>query len=822
MAIILRSLLNNARAKGKVLTPGQLTRARHNRALEEGKKYIRVNSGEEKYILSHPAIRVRRALNDDFNDPDYARDWLIRSNLYNSHTPPPPPFTDANGNVIPEPAPKHSIFDLLDRSSALIAKKESDIGTYPFRPYSGQTITNAAPNQIKLLGLEDYYTNKSAPYHKKMQRNLQTNFDIASVDFKTARLNEIRNQSLNAVNYDFLSSIFGDRLDKQRLSNLYADTSKNLDTGLNMAAKEYEKLNEANRLQQKVKQNILHGVLGKLATDKQSKRDLYLQHLKAAANQEHGIKNLQLRAEKFKYDEEQATPAKKLQALKHKLANITAGGIREDMDSSTLDAKGEQISRLLSRYEADSRNPQGYQGKIAAGISPALQSSWDLLNQMSPNYKSSVYGDKKALEKKMLGTANPLVLNQKDDYTNSQEAIILGEYQDAKQRLVEATKNKHAKLGMFGTTQHQDELQSGLGQLEEKLLNNLSALNLEKDRGYLENKAKEDGLDLARLQNLSDLDRGMSEKIYDIPKLMNKKGVKAFQDESEANQELYNNYYNQNSWAYDDQVAINKEQGKSELIKGIYGSLGISPSKLDIDDFAKQTQQNYAMNKFNQEQVSDYISKLSQLQSQFDQQKLNITGLENQKAEVEQHYQSALNDKLKLESELIHARNQLKIAPQSPYTQEKINQLQVALSANKMNLAQLQNSLREMQSVISSKDNEINSYKSYIDRLTGEKNSMQKVLGQTQSQLNVLEKQKQVEQEKQRRYQEQQAKQAQEAANEAAYYAKRQREYNETTEAIKAEMVAAGWQWNGGRSFITKVPLVYGNYRYAPNSTYTR
>lgn len=350
--------------------------------------------------------------------------------------------------------------------------------------------------------------------------------------------------------------------------------------------------------------------------------------------------------------------------------------------------------------------------------------------------------------------------------------------------------------------------------------------NKGRDHRYLENKAREEGLDLARLQNLSNLDRGMSEKIYDVPKLMNTKGVKTFKDESEANQELYNSYYNQNSWAYDDQVAINKEQGKNELVNSIYGRLGISPSKLDINDFANMTQQQYIMNATNQGQLDSYISRLAALQGQYDTQKLNITDLNNQKAQLEQHYQGALNEKLRLESELIEARNQLKQNPQSISSQERVNELQRALSSSQLSMAQLQNNLTDMQSGLASKDNEINSYKSYIDRLTGERDSIQRVLGQTQSQMDSIRAREQaVEQQrlkKEREDRELYERQADAARRKAEWEAEEARKAEITRQAIIKDMQGAGWVHISGTSFIANRPILYQGRWYQTNSTYTR
>lgn len=232
------------------------------------------------------------------------------------------------------------------------------------------------------------------------------------------------------------------------------------------------------------------------------------------------------------------------------------------------------------------------------------------------------------------------------------------------------------------------------------------------------------------------------------------------------------------------------------------------------------------MNATNQGQLDSYISQLAALQGKYDEQKLDMSNLDNQRVSAEQNYQGALNEKLRLESELIEARNQLKQTPQSMYNQQRVQDLQEALSANQMNMNQLQNSLTEMQSGLASKDNEINTYKSYIDRLTGERDSIQSVLSQTQTRVNALQQAESVANQKrldkERSDREWDERQAEYARQRAAGELEEARKAAIASERIMHEMLSAGWTHTEGTNFKAEKPLIYGGRFYAPGSTYNR
>ena len=581
-------------------------------------------SAEEIYVLNHPDIQTRRWLNPgQFNDVNYARDWLQRGGIYNFN----PRQHDRKGF-------ENTLEGRIEKGYSRLAQDRARLGGLNYPAYQGKTMSPMSDLTQRARGLQEYYGSKPIPYSNKISSVLSRPTGLSG-DSTTGLLDRIGQSQrgygsslLGALQKEFRSS-YNDRVDRfQRKSG--QDTNRGI--------REFSgKLGDINTLSRNLDQNANQATakaLQSLSGQKQARRNLLIDNLDQFGKQKHALTNLKLQADKAAFDQEARDPHEKANRLEEVLNNAN-NAIRGDIHPDLEQSMANQVNQAMTAYNTPTSR---YQGQMIADSNPELEVSQELLGRLSPKFRDSFYPERKELTNNLSNSEQSVSQSTLDKVPEAIRGQIEQLEYAGKKRLksdLGTLSNKYTRLGQYGSPQHMSAAEERARELNQASLEQRNKLIEGNLKNQLQMQHQSNIGDIEKLGMLGELGQqefgGTLQNIRDLNRL----GSTKWQNSQAENEELYKNYMNEAMWMWPHMRGQAMRSGRSGAFSDVFNTM--RNNNISLENLAnlntnyqelERERDNYRTQIANQ--ANQYQGQISNLQSQLDEQRRLVADRQRQ------------------------------------------------------------------------------------------------------------------------------------------------------------------------------------------------
>ena len=454
--------------------------------------------------------------------------------------------------------------ELTREGYKILARDRARLGSRGYTAYPGKTTTPMSSLTQRARELEEGYRQKGMPYAKKIESVFNRGNEGLSQESIRSLLDQLGQEQrrvtegplLNTMNKQFREAY--EPYEERRSQK----GEKDINRGMGLAESELQNTGQAlGNLQGKHNEKLID-TLQNLSQNKQLRRKELVGQLNNLGSQKHAHQNMVNAADRARFQQETEWPGQKLNFLEQGLNRY--GNVWEGKHPDIASAEGQQLAQTLRAYGIDPSKPidewnanqfesmRPYPGQLVAPITPEQQSSYDLLERISPKVGDTYSDERKRMAKNLSGneTIGERVLPNLYPAMNPQtESLDI----EAKRRLKDdlgAIGAQWGSRGGYGSPSHLKEASKRERQIQQALLRartNLLDTTLRNQAGLQYSK---DTNEVRRLGQLgSEGSREFGNTLSNINSL-NQVGVNKQNNQQRGLEQPYNDYLNETMYKW--------------------------------------------------------------------------------------------------------------------------------------------------------------------------------------------------------------------------------------------------------------------------------
>jgi len=519
---------------------------------------------------------------------------------------------------------------LLEEAYKLIAKDRARLGGMNYSTYPAKTAPAMSTLTQRAREYQDKFAQKPAPYANKINRVLGKSNEALPQGNIQDLLNQMR-QSQEGSNENLMGQLrnqFRTSYTPEREESQRNTAAQDIGRGNQELSGRLQDINRTASNLEGTKNLQTAKTLQNLQSGKQLRQQTVVHNLDQFGNQKHTYGNKVIAADKARFNEEVNDPQRRLQMLTEALEphRKNFGGdsqIHPDLEKpaseemiKALRAYGIDTSKPTEQWGIARTEPTKYTGQMVANLTPKMQSSYNLLERISPSFKGSQHAQQKEITRGLVGDETIARKALRNVPTAMQgKASQLEE--DARQRMqkdLTAINNKYIKLGQYGSQQHMSEAELRAQEINKSMSNQRNNYLDESLRNQI---AMQHEGEIGNIQKLNVLGEAAHSEfgnaLNDIRGL-NKIGSNEWKNEQGDLDQLYKNYQNERLWEWPHMRNSVRGEAHDEILGnaavrglGIDELANLNSRYSELQRELQNTNQNYAgeRNRFNAELATE-------------------------------------------------------------------------------------------------------------------------------------------------------------------------------------------------------------------------
>lgn len=467
-----------------------------------------------------------------------------------------------------------SLEELIEEGYKRIARDRARLAGSNYPAYRGKMIAPMSDLTQRARGLQEKFASKAAPFSKKIESVLnRKNVGIGDDDI-AKQLEFIRQGQQGYSQNNILGKLqkkFGAAYNPNRASGFNQKLGKDTERGLAEFGNNLRNIGGLSANLDRTRNQQTAKVFQELQAQKQARRGDLVSNLQQFGNQKHALANMKSQAMRNQFDQEVNAPYRKIDSLQQLLDSMSRGienGIHPDLEQ----LKFSELQKAIGLYDG-TKGP--YTGQLIADATPEMEVSQQLLGNLNPNFRDSMYDKRKSAVKNLLGkeSVSKAVLDRLPE--NIKASVGQLEYA-GKKRLkqdLSGIAQKYIKLGQHNSPQHIKSAEERAREINQAMLEQRNRLFENTLKNDLTQQHQNDigmlkDLDIQGLQG----QREFGDVMGNIRNL-NQLGTTKWKNNQADNEELYKNYSNESNWELPHMRRVAEQRGKQDAFSDILSKM---------------------------------------------------------------------------------------------------------------------------------------------------------------------------------------------------------------------------------------------------------
>lgn len=557
-----------------------------------------------------------------------------------------------------------SLEELIEEGYKRIARDRARLSGTNYPAYKGKMIAPMSDLTQRARGLQEKFASKAAPFQKKIESVLSRKNAGISDDDIAKQLEFIKQGQQGYSQNNILGKLqkrFGAAYDQNRAAGFNQKLGKDTDRGLAELGSNLRNIGGLSANLDRTRNQQTAKALQELQAQKQGRRGDLVNSLQQFGSQKHALANMKSQASRNQFDQEVNAPYRKIDSLQQMLDTMSRGMEGGDIHPDLEQSKFSELQKAIGLYDG-TKGP--YTGQLIADATPEMEVSQQLLGNLNPNFRDSMYDKRKNAVKNLLGkeSISKAVLERLPE--NIKGTVGQLEYA-GKKRLkqdLSGIAQKYIKLGQHNSPQHIKTAEERAREINQAMLEQRNRL-LE---GTLKNDlTQQHQSDIGMLKDLDIQGLQGQREFGDVMgniRSLNQLGTTKWKNNQADNEELYKNYSNEANWELPHMRRVAEQRGKQGAFSDIFS--GMQERNISLDNLANLNTNYSEMEKERDRYRGEldtekkrYQGQLDNLQKIIDTQKREMA-LAQARAEEETRTRAAKQ----AEQDQINAYNQRAIA----------------------------------------------------------------------------------------------------------------------------------------------------------------
>jgi septum formation inhibitor MinC len=478
-----------------------------------------------------------------------------------------------------------SLEELIEEGYKRIARDRARLSGTNYPAYRGNMIAPMSDLTQRARGLQEKFSSKAAPFSKKIERVLNRKSAGIGEDDIARQLEFIKQGQQGYSQNNILGKLqkrFGASYDQNRAAGFSQKLGKDTERGLAELGSNLRNIGDLSANLDRTRNQQTAKMLQEMQAQKQMRRGDLVSSLQQFGNQKHALANMKSQAARNQFDQEVNSPYRKIDSLQQMLDTMSRGmegGIHPDLEQS----KFQELQKAIGLYDG-TKGP--YTGQLIADATPEMEVSQQLLGNLNPNFRDSMYDKRKSTVKNLVGkdSVSKAVLEQLPE--NIKASVGQLEYA-GKKRLkqdLSGLAQKYIKLGQHNSPQHIKSAEERAREINQAMLEQRNRLLESTLKNDLTQQHQSDigmlkDLDIQGLQG----QREFGDVMGNIRSL-NQLGTTKWKNNQADNEELYKNYSNEASWELPHMRRMAEQRGKQGAFADIFS--GMQERNISLENLA--------------------------------------------------------------------------------------------------------------------------------------------------------------------------------------------------------------------------------------------
>ena len=478
-----------------------------------------------------------------------------------------------------------SLEELIEEGYKRVARDRARLSGANYPSYRGKMIAPMSDLTQRARGLQEKFTSKPAPFSKKIESVLSRKSVGIGDDDISKQLEFIKQGQQGYSQSNILGKLqkrFGAAYDQNRAAGFNQKLGKDTDRGLAELGSNLRNIGGLSANLDRTRNQQTARALQELQAQKQARRGDLVSSLQQFGSQKHALANMKSQAARNQFDQEVNSPYRKIDSLQQMLDTMSRGmegGIHPDLEQS----KFSELQKAIGLYDG---NKGPYTGQLIADATPEMEVSQQLLGNLNPNFRDSMYDKRKNTVKNLLGkeSVSKAALEQLPENIKAS----LGQLEYAgKKRLkqdLSGLTQKYIKLGQHNSPQHIKSAEERAREINQAMLEQKNRLFESTLKNDLTQQHQSDigmlkDLDIQGLQG----QREFGDVMGNIRNL-NQLGTTKWKNNQADNEELYKNYNNEANWELPHMRRAAEARGKQDAFSDIFS--GMQERNISLENLA--------------------------------------------------------------------------------------------------------------------------------------------------------------------------------------------------------------------------------------------
>ena len=456
---------------------------------------------------------------------------------------------------------------LLEEAYKLIAKDRARFSGTNYPVYKGENAPPMSTLTQRARNYQEQFARKPAPYSNKINTVLnKSNEALPQANIQELLNNAKQSQAGSNENLlmGFLRNQFNSSYTPQRQAEFRGRGQQDIERGAGELSGRLQDINKSASNLEATRNLQAAKTLQSLQAGKQLRRQGLVSNLEQFGNQKHTHGNKVIDADQARFNQEANEPQKRLQMLTEALEPHRKNfGGNNQMHPDLEKPAAQEILKALRAYGVDTAKPteqwgsartepSRYPGKMVADLTPEMQSSYNLLERISPSYKDAHHAQRKNIVRGLTGnetTASKALRN----VPAAMQGKVSQLEEDARQRMqkdLAEINNRYIKLGQYGSEQHMADAERRAQELNKAMINQRNSYLDESLRNQI---AMQHEGEIGNIRKLNVLGEAGHKEFGDVLQNvgnLNKLGANKWKNQQDELDQLYKNYQNEQLWEW--------------------------------------------------------------------------------------------------------------------------------------------------------------------------------------------------------------------------------------------------------------------------------
>lgn len=473
--------------------------------------------------------------------------------------------------------------ELRDKIKQIIARDSARLANTGYLPYPGKTISPMSSLTQRAQMLEEQRSRKGMPYKSALDKVANTEIQGISPNDLEGVLSQLKNKQI-----EFGKNVVGGGLSNQfgRAFIPYRDNyerklTKDTDLRLNDTRSDVNNLNRLIKQLEGKQNSVTFDAIANSSKSKNARQTRLINDLYKYGEQKHGITNKNLTADRARFEAERNEPYERLYNLQQALNGIDTQEDHPDLSASNA----ENLKKALVVYGIDVGKPVNewgygdrfsmpvYQGKIMEPINSDMNTSYKLIEGISPSYQDKNYNARKQIRNELADSSSSMsgFVGKLPEQLKSRFELLDAEAKKKAKADLTALNSKYIKRGMYGGQSHIQSASDRMREINDASLTARSnTLKNELEQGV--NAVNTDAIN--KIGKLSQYDQLANTEFNDMLsdiKRTNTTGLEKWKNDQAANEQLYKAYQNEKGYQQPRLLGNARATGAEIGINGMFG-----------------------------------------------------------------------------------------------------------------------------------------------------------------------------------------------------------------------------------------------------------